>query len=653
MKVGLVQINNSFSEQAYFPYAVGLMQAYLQKYLPLCSQAEFLLPEYIRGPLGEAVGRLRCADIVLFSIYAWNERISLEIARRLKEINPLVFTVFGGPQVPVRSQTFLETHPQVSVAIHGEGEQTMLDLFLGWESGRWRTVSGISYIDTQNRYVRRPDQRHIDDLDAIPSPYLSGTFDRLMALYPRKWIGLLETNRGCPFSCAFCDWGGTVDKKIRHFSAVRVFQELEWFSKRNVEFIFCCDANFGIVPRDLDIARFAARLRRESGFPKALSVQNTKNATARSFEIQKILSVAGLNKGVTLSVQSLAPATLVNVGRQNISLKEFHLLQQRFNREGIETYTDIIIGLPGETYRSFVNGVSRLIEEGQHHRIQFNNLSILPNSSMGDPGYHQYHGMEIVESSIINVHGTMADENNDIQERQQLVVGTTSMPKSDWRRARVFGWMTGLVYFDKLLQIPIILLHETCGVSYGTILELFVDADSRRYQTIGRILDFLGEKAFAIQRGETEYCHTSAYLDIYWPADEYLLIQLLSEERIDSFYSDSLDLLTTLISRNHPVDSAEIIESAVRLNKLLLKRPFQTKDVEFKANYAIWEMYQDVLRGKPFRLKNKKCGYRIDRTSTVWNKWDDFCREVIWYGNKKGAYLYGSGAVQPIFAGIR
>jgi len=32
--------------------------------------------------------------------------------------------------------------------------------------------------------------------------------------------------------------------------------------------------------------------------------------------------------------------------------------------------------------------------------------------------------------------------------------------------------------------------------------------------------------------------------------------------------------------------------------------------------------------------------------------WDDWCREVIWYGNKKGAYLYTNCTVEPEIAGI-
>ena len=51
-------------------------------------------------------------------------------------------------------------------------------------------------------------------------------------------------------------------------------------------------------------------------------------------------------------------------------MSSFQELQRRFTRDRIETYSDVILGLPGETYASFAEGVSAVIENGQHHRIQ-------------------------------------------------------------------------------------------------------------------------------------------------------------------------------------------------------------------------------------------------------------------------------------------
>ena len=135
-----------------------------------------------------------------------------------------------------------------------------------------------------------------------------------------------------------------------------------------------------------------------------------------------------MNKGVTLALQTLDEKTLKLIKRDNISLDIYQDLQHRFTKDKIETYTDMIIGMPGETYDSFFNGISDIIKNGQHNRIQFGNLSVLPNAEMGDLEYQKKHGMEIKETEIINLHGSLL-ENEEIYERQQLVISTNSMPK--------------------------------------------------------------------------------------------------------------------------------------------------------------------------------------------------------------------------------
>ena len=118
-KVGLVQINNSFSGQNYLPLSAGLLQGYAQTHLKHPEQYEFLLPLYRRMPVEEAMHRLDPADVVLFSTYVWDIRISLEIARGLKERKPETLIVFGGPQVPDRSEEYLRRHPFIDLACHG------------------------------------------------------------------------------------------------------------------------------------------------------------------------------------------------------------------------------------------------------------------------------------------------------------------------------------------------------------------------------------------------------------------------------------------------------------------------------------------------------------------------------------------------------
>jgi hypothetical protein len=510
----------------------------------------------------------------------------------------------------------------------------------------------VSFLNQRGEFVTTPKVNRLRELSEIPSPYLSGVFAPLMAANPgQQWLALWETNRGCPFSCTFCDWGSSIQAKMTQFDMPRLQREVEWFADHRIEFIFCCDSNFGILNRDVDIVQYVAGVKQQRGYPKALSVQNTKNATERAYMVQKILSDAGLNKGVTISLQSMDPQTLKSIKRQNISTKTYQELQRRFTRDKVETYTDLILGLPGETYETFVSGTGQVIEEGQHNRIQFNDLSILPNAEMGDPEYQKKYGMVIVETRIINIHGSLVDTDDEVCETQQLVVGTSTMPREDWVRVRAFGWWAALLHFDKLLQIPFILARELAGVSYRDLIETFAKGPHERYPLLREIWEFFLSEARRIQNGGEEYTRSEEWLNIYWPTDEYMFIKLSVENRLAGFYAEAEALLGELLAAQGRELPEGLLREAVLLNRSLVKQPFQASDVDVEVSYNIWDFYSAARQGQPIALERKPAICHINRTSDTWKSWADWCREVVWWGNKKGAYLYGHRTVHREFAG--
>ncbi len=611
----------------------------------------FHVPIFNRMRVEEAVERLEGIDVALFSAYVWNARISSEIARLLKKKKPETVVLFGGPQVPNHAEAFLRSNPFIAV-MHGEGERMTSELLTHIDSPKWRETPGISFLGEDGGFRHNLTGERIKDINVIPSPYLSGAFEQVMKENPnQKWIALWETNRGCPFSCTYCDWGSATQSKVSQFAMDRLLREVDWFAEKEIEFIFCCDANYGMLNRDLDITEYVAEVKGKTGFPRALSVQNTKNATERAYKVQKTLSDAGLNKGVTLAIQSMDQQTLKNIKRQNISLESYHELQRRFTRDRVETYSDYILALPGETYDATVEGVTTLIENGQHNRIQFNNLSVLPNAEMGNPEYLKKFGMVTVENNIINIHGSLEDADNDILEKQQMVVATAAMPLEDWVHVRSFCWLTALLHFDKVLQIPLMVTRTVADLRYRTLFEGFSLVNPSRFRSSAGSTSSSRRGARSIQAGGPEFHLSREYLNIFWPHDEYILIELIASGRIDAFYDEAERFLLELAGDDAKV-LQPILADAVKLNRSLLKRPFQTEDLEIELRYNIPEHYNALRMGESAPLIERPTRYYIDRTSQVWNTWDDYCREVIWYGNKKGAYLYTNRIIEPQIAGI-
>lgn len=641
IKVGLVEIGDSFGGQHYFPYSLGILQAYAQRKLPNRDDYEFAPILYKRNGVNAAMEKLFGLDVVFFSAYLWNFMISLDIAKTIKKMSSTVITVFGGPQVPEtsdRMSVFLHKYPFIDIACFGEGEIPFTNLLKFFLDVKRDSIPSTGHLDGRGVLVFNAAKEPVGDINEIPSPYLEGVFDGIMRSHPgEKWQGLLETNRGCPFTCAFCYWGKKNERKVKSFDLDRVHREIDWFSRNHVEFVFCCDANFGIFNRDLDIARKVADNKVNSGYPKAFSVQNTKNSKARIFELQKTLNDAGLQKGVNLALQSLNETTLKYSGRSNIDNKTYHELQKLFSRNNIHTFTDLIIGLPGESYDSFTNGVSDLLSLGQHNRIQFINLTILENTLMAEPEFRRAHELKTVESAFIPHHSSL-NSLNEIMETQFLVVGSRTMPESDWIKIRIFSWMTSLLHFNKLLQIPFIILNEAYGVSYKDLIDIFVKKDPA-HAVLAEIISSFEEKALQILGGDSEYSKSKEWLNITWYPDELTLITLSTGGKLTKFFDEAKQMLIGFAAAADPT-RADVISQAIALNQSLIKQPFVNDAAVVRCDYNVWEVYQSALKGDRVELTKGDYVYRVDRTTQRWTSWDDWCREVIWYGNKRGDYAY-------------
>jgi hypothetical protein len=325
-------------------------------------------------------------------------------------------------------------------------------------------------------------------------------------------------------------------------------------------------------------------------------------------------------------------------------------LQHRFARDGIETYNDLILGLPGETYHSFCEGANMLIESGQHTRIQFNILTVLPNAEMGDPDYQAKYGMEIVESEIVYFHGMKMESDDNVPETQELVVATHSTPREDWCRTCAFSWMTTLLHFNKLMQIPFIAVHAMTGLPYREMIEAFLEADAATYPIIAGISDFFFSEAHAIQNGGHEFVYSPDWLGIYWNADEYVFIELTVESKLEAFYNEARALLKDVIGERGNAHLQNVIDDAASLNYALLKKPDVSDNLTVHTNYDVMSFYEGFLRGDEAPLRREPTVIEIDRSSETWGL-QEWCRQVVWYGMKKSAYFYGCQSREIQLAG--
>lgn len=638
--VGSTQINNGFAGQYYLPYSIGLLQAYVLHNSVNHDRYKFLDTIYKREEFDVCVEKLKSANVILFSLYVWNENISLAIAKRLKEIDKNKFIIFGGPSVPDnidnKAEKFLKENTFIDVCVHQEGERSILKLLDEFPNNDLSKTSNISYLKNKE-YFNNKNLPRLKNFEDSPSPYLCGIFDNLIKQNPEeRWLASWETNRGCPFSCTYCDWGSATNSKVARIELDRVYRELDWFSKNKIEFIFCCDANFGMLPRDYEISLKAVENKKKFGYPKVLSVQNTKNARERAYKVQKLLADNGLSKGVTLAMQSVDAHTLKAIKRDNISIEDYQELQKRFTEDGIATYTEFILGMPGDTYKSFAKGVSDVIASGQHNRIQFNNLSILPNAEMANSDYINMHKIQTIHTPIVNPHGSLDEDPKDgIKEKQELVIATKDLTTEDWVKTRLYASVSEFFYFNKVLQIPIMFKHLLEKISYQKIFEELIELKNKnRFPILSKIINSLKSHAISITKGNYEFVLDKETLGIFWPPGELEYIKLIKNDNFDEFYKESENFFCNSVKKGNK----SILKECFDLNKLMMRKPFENEDKIIELNYNILETYNLVKRSKPFKIKKGNSKIQIIKSDHIFNTLDDWAREVVWYGHRSGKY---------------
>jgi len=412
----------------WLPYSVGCLWSYAAQEDWVRDNFEVADIIYKREEPCKLVERIKDCKVFFFSCYMWNWEYNKHVAQKIKESNPDSIIVFGGPQVTSRpeEEQFFVKHPYVDSISLSEGEQSfvaMLD----------KVVKG----ETLDKIYQGGRLTELD----IPSPYLTGVFDKIMANAPKDdlWNGTIETNRGCPFACTFCDWGSLTYAKIKKFPVPKVLQELTWMSERKVDYVTIADANFGVfTDRDLEFTEKLVELQNEYGYPKVVDATWYKNSSDEILEIVKKFISSGFNRGLTLSVQSMDMDVLDEIKRRNMEMSDLKMIFDKCNRENIPSYTELILGLPKETYESWKRGVCEVLDAGQHNAIESWLAQLLENAHMNLPEEREKHGLTTV---IVENYISGFEEEDNIPEKVELVTGTKYMPTPKFIDAWSYSWM--------------------------------------------------------------------------------------------------------------------------------------------------------------------------------------------------------------------
>jgi tRNA A37 methylthiotransferase MiaB len=453
----------------YLPYSAGVVWSYSLQ--DPAIQQNFEVTEWVwrREALEETAQRLAHNNIVAFSVYVWNHNYNYALAARIKEINPDVLIVIGGPEPAITDPDIFRKNPWMDLVVCYEGEITFKRILETYHSKDWESVAGL-LINRNGEAVKTNDAVRIEELGEVPSPYLSGIFDDLIAKHPEiTWQGTLETNRGCPFACTFCDWGSLTYNKVKQFGLERVFAELEWMATHNFDWISITDANFGMFPeRDNMIADKIIECQEKYGSPRTFSVAWAKNQKKEVIDIvKKLLDSKGFNQGLTLSVQSLDLDVLENIRRKNMEMNKLEEVFSLCDQRNIPAYTELILGLPGETLESWKKNFYHLYDLNQHTGITVFQAQLLENAEMN---LLQKKLFKITSQPVTDYFaGSYSVEH--IEESIDVITGTKDMPTPLMLDAQIFAWFQTTFHINGFATLIARFVNKHLGISYNDYYE--------------------------------------------------------------------------------------------------------------------------------------------------------------------------------------
>lgn len=350
--------------------------------------------------------------IVLSSNYLWSKAANLEMIRQAQEINPGIVVVHGGPSTPKyrdECEQFLRNLHGVHIAVHGEGEITFAELLdrvlSALDDGvdprsRLDDLAGVRYLDPDSGdLIVNADRVRHPDLEDFPSPLASGELDEVPPDVLEVSALPIETNRGCPYGCTFCDWGQATMTRVRKFPMERVAADFEWLANRGVRMWVIADANFGMLPRDRDVAEAMIATHRRTGLPDWIAVAPPKNTMRRFVELIDRLLDAGISMKTALALQTRDEVTLAAIDRSNIGTSAYDLLAVELRRRGLPLTCDLMVGLPGATVQTLADDLQWCVD--QNARAFLFPTFVLPNAPMNDPDYRERYGIRTRDGLIV------------------------------------------------------------------------------------------------------------------------------------------------------------------------------------------------------------------------------------------------------------
>ena len=394
------------------PYASGWLISYCLKNSELRDNFIFRDIWHERKEIQEYAKEFKNIDIMCVTNYMWNKDYNDILCEQYKKINPRGIVIYGGIEVPEDRETatqYITERPFVDICFVGQSEKHFEELLLNLEKD-WYYIPNTFSINHYN--VSKLRNSHMDI--EIPTPYLDGIFKNLVGNPNSPTNCVLETNRGCPYGCSFCDWGASTRSKIRKFDLDSIYETIDWIwhPSNGMNLCLVIDANFGIFERDHEILEEMVRAKEK--YNNKIDVGLSGLVKNNKAEFHKIINK--INSELTfdswphlkVGIQTHTKDVLHASDRWNV---KDDIMTDIFDNAEYPVHTELIVGLPNETPDSWLDTLQKDFDLGVYYSRGYS-LSVLPNAPLAQKNYIDKYQIKIKELKIPTEFHNMGQHNS-------------------------------------------------------------------------------------------------------------------------------------------------------------------------------------------------------------------------------------------------
>lgn len=381
--------------------------------------------------------------------------------------------------------------------------------------------------------------------------------------------------------CTFCDWGGTTFGKVKKFDITRIKAELQWFADNKIEYVNNTDANFGIYKeRDMAIVDLLVDMKDKHQYPKIFDTNWNKNNNQATVQMASKLLNAGMMRRFTASLQSMNPKVLEAIKRTNLDRSQLDNIVYDARKIGINVSTEMIVGLPEETYESWKSGVCQLLKDD--FIVESYPLALLQNSEMNDASYKEKYGIKtkLVKSYFSHY----------VDEWQDMVVATRTMDENTMSRVWLWTWLVNKLEANGFTHLVSRFLEKYHNIKqqdfYEKMLQTFLtNQESVYYPHLQKWSQYANNLEFQYFIGG--FAYTEVLIDI-------------GRYRRAKFFKEVYDIAHNLIGEFDP-----LLSQVLDLQEKIQRQPvYKVHEVTYDKN-----LYEYILYDEP--LVDEKTSYTL------------------------------------------